>query len=55
MYEEFSDTKDKDGNKDDLATWAEQLDVKTALLFEEEAEQDLVARIIWWIRCQSYR
>ena len=47
MYEEFSDTKDKDGNKDDLATWAEQLDVKTALLFEEEAEQDLVARITY--------
>lgn len=47
VYEEFSDTKDKDGNKDDLATWAEQLDVKTVLLFEEEAEQDLVARITY--------
>jgi len=47
VYEEFSDTKDKDGKKDDLATWAEQEDVKEALLFEEEAEQDLVARITY--------
>lgn len=47
MYEEFSDTKDKDGNKDELATWAEQPKVKEALLFAEEAEQDLVARITY--------
>lgn len=47
VYEEFSDTKDKEGNKDALATWAEQLEVKDALLFNEEAEQDLVARITY--------
>ena len=47
VYEEFSDTKDKDGEKDALATWADQVDVKDALLFEEEAEQDLVARITY--------
>lgn len=47
MYEEFSDTKDKDGKKDELATWAEQPEVKDALLFAEEAEQDLVARITY--------
>lgn len=47
VYEEFSDTKDKDGNKDTLATWAEVTEVKKALLFEEEAEQDLVARITY--------
>ena len=47
VYEEFSDTKDKDGKKDDLATWAEQEDVKGALLFEEEAEQDMVALITY--------
>jgi hypothetical protein len=47
VYEEFSDTKDKDGNKDALATWAEEVEVKEALLFKEEAEQDLVARITY--------
>jgi len=47
VYEEFKDTKDKEGKKDDLATWSEQVDVEKALKFEEEAEQDLVARIIY--------
>ena len=47
VYEEFSDTKDKDGNKDSLATWAEQEYVKRVLLLEEQAEQDLVARITY--------
>jgi hypothetical protein len=47
VYEEFADTKDKDGNKDPLATWADKQVVKDALLFEEEAEQDLVARITY--------
>jgi len=47
VYEEFSDTKDKDGNKDFLASWAEAIEVKEALLFEEDAEQDLVARITY--------
>lgn len=47
MYEEFTDTKDKDGNKDALATWAEQVRVKNALLLKDEAEPDLVARITY--------
>jgi len=47
IYEEFSDTRDKHGNKDPLAEWAYQEDVKNALLLEEEAEQDLVARITY--------
>ena len=47
VYEEFADTKDKDGNKDALAMWAEQEEVKGALLFGDEAEQDLVARITY--------
>lgn len=29
------------------ATWADQVEVKDALLFKEEAEQDLVARITY--------
>ena len=47
VYEEFSDTKDKDNKKEALATWADQVEVKGALLFEEEVEQDLVARITY--------
>jgi len=47
VYEEFSDTKDKDGKMDTLASWADETEVKDALLFEEEAEQDLVAQITY--------
>jgi len=47
VYEEFHDTKDKDGEMDILATWASREDVKTALLLDEDVEQDLVARITY--------
>ncbi len=47
IYEEFSDTKDKEGKKDDLAVWSGQPDIRKALLFNEEAERDLVARITY--------
>ena len=47
VYEEFSDTKDKNGKKDELAVWSEQSEVRKALLLNEEAEQDLVARITY--------
>lgn len=47
IYEEFHDTKDKDGEMDELAVWAKREEVKQALLFAEQAEQDLVARITY--------
>ena len=47
VYEEFSDTQKKDGEMDSLAEWANQKEVKEALLFGEQAEQDLVARITY--------
>ena len=47
VYEEFSDTKDQEGRKDELAVWSEQSEVREALLLDEEAEQDLVARITY--------
>ena len=47
VYEEFSDTKDKDGEKDELAIWAEHIEIRNSLLLDEEAEQDLVARITY--------
>ena len=47
VYEEFSDTKDQNGEKDALAEWADLIEVRNALLLNEEAEQDLVARITY--------
>lgn len=47
VYEEFADQKDGDGNKDALASWAEQADVQQALKFEEDADPDLVSRITY--------
>ncbi len=47
VYEEFSDTKRKDGEKDELAIWSEKQNVREALLLNEEAEQDLIARITY--------
>jgi len=53
IYEEFKDTKPKDGKKDELALWAETKDVKDALLFDEEAEADLVSRITYGGYCPN--
>jgi len=47
IYEEFKDTKPKDGEKDELSLWAELPDTKEAILFKEEAEVDLVARVTY--------
>lgn len=47
VYEEFSDTQDKEGEKDSLAIWAEQKEVRESLLLKEDAERDLVARITY--------
>ncbi len=46
-YEEFKEPNPKDGKKDDLALWAEKAEVKEALLLNEEAEPDLVARVTY--------
>ena len=47
QYEEFYDKRDKEGNKDELATWAEKEEVKEALLFDEEIEQGFVAQVTY--------
>lgn len=47
IYEEFSDTKNKDGVRDDLAEWAADPQVKDALLFDEEVDLDLVSRVTY--------
>ena len=47
IYEEFKDTKRKDGGKGELAQWAGAQDVTEALLLDEEAEHGLVSRITY--------
>jgi hypothetical protein len=47
IYEEFKDTKSKQGEKDELALWAEKKEVKDALCLREEANTDLVSRVIY--------
>lgn len=47
IYEEFKDTKPKDGQKDDLTLWADTAEAKEALLLDEEAEPNMVTRITY--------
>lgn len=47
IYDEFADTKKKDGTRDELAEWAASEEVMEALLFDEEADTDLVSRITY--------
>ncbi len=47
IYEEFKDTKLKGGAKDELANWADQADVKAALLFDEETDIELVQQVTY--------
>lgn len=47
IYEEFKDTMPEDEKKDELTLWAEKTEVKEALLLDEEAEPDLVARVTY--------
>lgn len=47
IYEEFKDTKPKDGEKDELSIWAEQPEVIEALLFDEGADPALVSQVTY--------
>lgn len=47
IYDEFADTVQKDGTADELALWASQQFVQDALLFDEEADADLVSRVLY--------
>lgn len=44
IYEEFEDARRPDGDRDQLAEWAANPDVRAALLLEEEADPLLVSR-----------
>ena len=47
IYEEFKDTKDSTGKKDELAVWSDKTEVKDALLFTEEFNQDYLNQVIY--------
>ena len=46
-YEEFKEAKGQDGRRDELAEWAADNSVKEALLFDEEADPDLVSKVTY--------
>ena len=46
VYEEIKEGRDKEDEEDFLAKWAKDSATEAALLFKEEADVDLVARVI---------
>lgn len=46
VYEEFEEAKDADGKRDALAEWASDEAVKKSLLFDEEADANMVSSVI---------
>jgi len=47
VYEEFSEAADAAGNKDELATWADRVRTKEALVLGEEANAIVVSTVIY--------
>lgn len=46
IYEEFEEARNADGDRDELAEWAADADVKNALLLNEDVDPALVAHVI---------
>lgn len=53
IYEEFEEAKNAEGDRDALAEWAADADVRKALLLDEEVDQKIVARVITQGYCQN--
>ena len=47
IYEEFSDTRNSQGEMDELAQWAASEATKNSLRFDEEADFDAVSRVTY--------
>jgi hypothetical protein len=47
IYEEFKDAKNQDGEKDSLATWADEVSTKQALILKEDSETILVTKVLY--------
>ncbi|MBU0621438.1 MAG: DUF4411 family protein [Gammaproteobacteria bacterium] len=46
IYEEFEEARNADGDRDSLAEWAADENVKNALLFGEEVDRKIVSRVL---------
>lgn len=53
IYEEFEEAKNAEGDRDSLAEWASDEDVKKALLLDEEIDRKIVSRVISNGYCQN--
>jgi hypothetical protein len=47
IYEEFESAKKSDGTRDELAEWAARIEIREALLLEEDAEPGLVQHVTY--------
>jgi hypothetical protein len=47
MYEEFKDSRNKDGEKDALASWADEPTTRHALILKEQSEMTYVAKVLY--------
>lgn len=47
VYDELTDKTTPKVDRDELSLWADQPEVKDALLFDEDSEPDLVARVTY--------
>jgi hypothetical protein len=46
IYEEFEEARRNDGTRDDLSTWASSLEVREALVLEEEVDIDMLRFVV---------
>lgn len=53
IYEEFEETKNANGDRDALAEWASDEEVRMALLFREDVDPRIVSSVITQGYCQS--
>ncbi|SFU78009.1 protein of unknown function [Nitrosospira multiformis] len=47
VYEEFKDSKNKEGEKDSLASWADEPKTKQALILSEKSELTYVSKVLY--------
>src|SRR5687768_11458622 len=47
VYEEFKDSRNKDGEKDVLASWADESTTRQALILEERSEMTYVTKVLY--------
>ncbi|MFZ5493403.1 MAG: DUF4411 family protein [Pseudomonadota bacterium] len=53
IYEEFQEKKNADGDRDALAEWASNEEVRKALLLSEDVDQKIVSRVTYEGYCKN--